>query len=443
MKKLLFFIVFVLSTFRLYAQYTAIPDPNFEQELINQGFDTDLTINGHVLTSDINAITSLTMNNSVSGNILNLAGIDGFTALEELIFSAGSLQTISLNQNQNLKKIFLISPQITNLNISNNLALETLYIYYANQLNFIDISNNINLKDLAIGNFNLTQLNLSNNIYLEKLRITYTQISQLDITFNTALKYIYFGSNPITAIDVSHNVLLEELRIFNCLITSIDVSQNIVLKLLGTSTNALQSIDVSNNPQLETLYCINNLLTSLNLNNNSLLNKMLCNNYDGSFQNNISLLYLQNGNNYLLNNLYDIGSGSNPPTFHNRFDSTNNPNLHCIFVDDVANCNTNWLGKDATSNYVTTQQECDNLQNEEFSANLFAIYPNPVNDLLFIENNNSNPIQKIIVYDLIGKTILVQNGNSKQLNFSNFPRGLYLIKITTDKETIVKKIVKK
>jgi hypothetical protein len=310
-------------------------------------------------------------------------------------------------------------------------------------LNFIDISNNINLKDLAIGNFNLTQLNLSNNIYLEKLRITYTQISQLDITFNTALKYIYFGSNPITAIDVSHNVLLEELRIFNCLITSIDVSQNIVLKLLGTSTNALQSIDVSNNPQLETLYCINNLLTSLNLNNNSLLNKMLCNNYDGSFQNNISLLYLQNGNNYLLNNLYDIGSGSNPPTFHNRFDSTNNPNLHCIFVDDVANCNTNWLGKDATSNYVTTQQECDNLQNEEFSANLFAIYPNPVNDLLFIENNNSNPIQKIIVYDLIGKTILVQNGNSKQLNFSNFPRGLYLIKITTDKETIVKKIVKK
>jgi hypothetical protein len=238
-------------------------------------------------------------------------------------------------------------------------------------------------------------------------------------------------------------VLLEELRIFNCLITSIDVSQNIVLKLLGTSTNALQSIDVSNNPQLETLYCINNLLTSLNLNNNSLLNKMLCNNYDGSFQNNISLLYLQNGNNYLLNNLYDIGSGSNPPTFHNRFDSTNNPNLHCIFVDDVANCNTNWLGKDATSNYVTTQQECDNLQNEEFSANLFAIYPNPVNDLLFIENNNSNPIQKIIVYDLIGKTILVQNGNSKQLNFSNFPRGLYLIKITTDKETIVKKIVKK
>jgi hypothetical protein len=82
MKKLLFFIVFVLSTFRLYAQYTAIPDPNFEQELINQGFDTDLTINGHVLTSDINAITSLTMNNSVSGNILNLAGIDCFTALE-------------------------------------------------------------------------------------------------------------------------------------------------------------------------------------------------------------------------------------------------------------------------------------------------------------------------------------------------------------------------
>jgi hypothetical protein len=441
MKKLyiLFFLIIFLKS---NAQFTSIPDANFEQELIIQEIDTNLTPDGQVLTSAINTITSLTMNSTISNNIVNLTGVEGFTALQDLMISASSLQSINLSQNQNLKKLFLYSPQINILNLSNNIALETLYLYYANQLNTIDVSNNINLKDLRIGYFNLTQINLTNNINLEKLLITHTLINQLDITHNIVLKNIYLYNNFMTNIDLSHNLLLEDLLIHASPIISIDVSQNLFLKKISLYYTYIQNIDVSNNQIMEVLFSGNNLNTTLNLSNNPLLNVLNCKNL-GSGGNAITNLIIQNGANSLLNGTYDIGSGSNPPTFKNRFDSTNNPNLHCIFVDDVANCNVNWLGKDAASNYVTTQQECNNLQNEEFISNSFTIYPNPVYDILFIENNDNNEIQKIVVYDLFGKAVIEQNGNSKQLNFSNISIGLYLVKITTENETVIKKIIKK
>jgi hypothetical protein len=43
----------------------------------------------------------------------------------------------------------------------------------------------------------------------------------------------------------------------------------------------------------------------------------------------------------------------------------------------------------------------------------------------------------------MGKTVIEQNGNSAQIDFSNITSGLYLVKITSEKELIVKKIIKK
>jgi hypothetical protein len=201
--------------------------------------------------------------------------------------------------------------------------------------------------------------------------------------------------------------------------------------------NLLTTLNLSNNPELKLLFCNNNNLTTLNLNNNPLLDILHCNN------NNLSTLSIQNGSNTILNGVWVTNPGGNPLVYDQRFKATNNPNLNCIFVDNVANCNMNWVTKDATSHYVSTQQECTNLQNEEFTTNSFTIYPNPVKDILFIENNNNNLIQKIVVYDVMGKTVIEQNGNSAQIDFSNITSGLYLVKITSEKELIVKKIIKK
>ena len=62
------------------AQTTAIPDPNFEQALIDLGHDSGV-INGSVPTININTITDLSVNNY---NIDDLTGIEDFVSLEIL-----------------------------------------------------------------------------------------------------------------------------------------------------------------------------------------------------------------------------------------------------------------------------------------------------------------------------------------------------------------------
>ena len=57
-----------------FSQHTAIPDQNFEQALIDLGYDN--VIDGQVLTAIINIVTVLVVNNK---NISDLTGIEDFT----------------------------------------------------------------------------------------------------------------------------------------------------------------------------------------------------------------------------------------------------------------------------------------------------------------------------------------------------------------------------
>ena len=56
-----------------------IPDTAFEQELIIQGYD--VVLDGQVLTTNINTVTSLFVNFK---NISDLTGIEGFAGLINL-----------------------------------------------------------------------------------------------------------------------------------------------------------------------------------------------------------------------------------------------------------------------------------------------------------------------------------------------------------------------
>ena len=72
------------------------------------------------------------------------------------------------------------------------------------------------------------------------------------------------------------------------------------------------------------------------------------------------------------------------------------------------------------------------------------IYPNPANDILTIETNYiSNKEQKLEILNLIGQTVYTSLITKKAVvKTSAFPVGVYFIKLTTDKESVVKKFVK-
>ncbi len=98
MKKLLF-IILLLHTFG-FSQTTYLPDDNFEQALIDQGYDNAL--DDSVLTANISSVTTLNVSND---SISDLTGIEDFISLT------------SLNCNNN---------QLTSLDVSNNTALTSL-----------------------------------------------------------------------------------------------------------------------------------------------------------------------------------------------------------------------------------------------------------------------------------------------------------------------------
>jgi hypothetical protein len=92
-------------------------------------------------------------------------------------------------------------------------------------------------------------------------------------------------------------------------------------------------MDISTNSDLQWLICDNNLLTGLDISMNPSLGVLECQN------NSLTSLNVKNGNNSNI-------SGSD-------FDATNNPDLTCIQVDDVAYSTTNWTNKDAAASYNT------------------------------------------------------------------------------------------
>jgi len=71
---------------------TYVPDDNFEQALINLGYDT--VLDDSVLTSNINTITTLDVSFQ---NIADLTGIEDFTALTTLWCYYNQLTSLRIN----------------------------------------------------------------------------------------------------------------------------------------------------------------------------------------------------------------------------------------------------------------------------------------------------------------------------------------------------------
>jgi Leucine-rich repeat (LRR) protein len=141
------------------AQNTYVPDDNFEQELINLGYDSG-ALDDYVPTANISVVTSL---NLYSLGISDLTGIEDFSSLLDLNFSNNNVSTVDLSA----------LTQLIELELGNN------------QLTALDISNNTALEQLLCGNNQLTSLNLQHNINLEYLACNNNQISDLHIETST------------------------------------------------------------------------------------------------------------------------------------------------------------------------------------------------------------------------------------------------------------------
>ena len=259
-------------------QKTYVPDDNFEAYLEANSMGDGIAGNDSVTTNNISAVLKLEI---MELNISSLTGIEEFTDLTYL----------DCGRNQ-----------ITNLNTSQNLYLDTLLVNQ-NLLTSLDVSLNTNLLYLMANDNNLTNFNLNNNSLLKVFDCSFNEIEILNLNNNLELIYLAAEGNNLTNLDVSQNSLLQYLACSENNLTDLDVSSNTALIELHAYENQLNSMDLSQNTSL--------VLADLEI------NQLRC-------------LNLKNGNNTNLIELW----------------TQDNPDLTCIEVDDSVYSTTNWLTND-------------------------------------------------------------------------------------------------
>ena len=291
-------------------QNTAIPDPNFEQALINLGYDTD-PIDGFVPTVNIASIPDLNVSGS---NISDLTGIEDFTNLTILRCEDNVLSNLDISSNILISELYCSNNLLSSLDVS---ILQNLKIFWCsyNKLSALDISQNLGLISLICG------YNLLTNLNVEPL---------------VDLRVLDFGFNDITSIDLSKNINLIRLDCRRNNLTDLDFSNTPKLATLLCDDNKLTVLDTSNNNQLNNLSCGFNLLVNLDLSNNSALTTLNCSN------NLLCTLNLKNGNN--TNMVVDFGF---------------NISLVCVIIDNIVATHDSWTPYNYAG-FVSSVEDCNN-----------------------------------------------------------------------------------
>jgi hypothetical protein len=182
---------------------TLIPDPVFEQYLIDQNLDT-APINGSVPTANIVNVTSL----NVSGTgVSDLTGIEDFTSLTFLDVSENTLlNSLDISNNTALVDLIAFITSLSSIDLTNNTSL--IYVnFYTTSISSLDVSNNTLLEYINVYDTSITTMDVSNISSLNYLNVASTGIGSLDVTSNTQLDLLYTDNTPnLNCINVLNEV---------------------------------------------------------------------------------------------------------------------------------------------------------------------------------------------------------------------------------------------
>lgn len=101
------------------------------------------------------------------------------------------------------------------------------------------------------------------------------------------------------------------------------------------------------------------------------------------------------------------------------------------------------LGNGTTTDVnIPTQVICSPLSIENFSDNLFTVYPNPAKDFINIENNDNLLIDNYIVIDISGREVIDEKNFNDQLNIQKLSNGIYILQINCQNRKFNYKFIK-
>lgn len=397
--------------------YTAIPDVNFEDEL--SVYD-DVARDGKVPKLAIHTVTSLYLR---SDNITDLTGIEDFFNLKILLLTRNNLSSVNFSNNLKLESLTIDDNELTTIDLTNNTLLQTLNIEN-NNISTIDLSKNTLLKNLNLSYNNISALNLTNNTLLETLELANLLDTSLDLTKNTQLTTLDVHSTAITTLDLTKNTKIQEvngegssiqtlnttgltelknLYFSEGVISSVNLSTNTALEEIDFEECNLSNIDITNNLALVSVYFSDNAnLNTISLSNQSYNNLREISLSDTvlesiNFSNmpvletarisNTNITDLDISQNPILTKLSASGAQLEKLNIKNGnnsnfsyLDITDNTKLTCVQVDDVNYADTNFTRKDVQTKFSTNCESC--------TMNVRAILEGPFNTSKFEMNDD-------------------------------------------------------
>ncbi len=240
-------------------------------------------------------------------------------------------------------------------------------------------------------------------VALEKLKINFTHITTLNLNQNTKLKELDCGSNELTTLDLSSNTLLELLYCGNY---GLDVGP----------FNEIKDLDLSHNPNIRYVNTFELYLKKLNLKNRS-------NNPDMT----------------LILNLYHWAF-----TFPD-YDRNEIRNTVCIEVDNPTAAENNrypyshW--RIAKKHVAISFSDNCTLSTTKFETKQLAVYPNPATDTLHLDVPHEINVERLMLFDALGKKVLDQPYISNAISVSELTKGIYILKIVTNQGVQTQKII--
>ncbi|MEM6697681.1 MAG: hypothetical protein AAF599_04750 [Bacteroidota bacterium] len=245
------------------ANYTYVPDDNFEAALEALGLD-DISGDDFIPTAAINTITSLDISNQ---GIEDLTGIKDFVALTDVNASQNNLETVDLSENtalqtvnltENSMKILDVSslPNLTSLDVENNELFSLNIQNGANtSLSFFDATENTDLTCILVDSESYATTNFTNID-------NQTSFSETDCTSYISIPDADFEAALAAYDDISNDgqvpreaiYFVTTLEIFSLGIADLTgIEAFASLEYLDCGDNSLTSVDVSSNSALTTL----------------------------------------------------------------------------------------------------------------------------------------------------------------------------------------------
>lgn len=421
---LLLMLVLLTNTHYLKAQTTLIPDANFEQRLIALGYD-NITIDGKVLTANIDTVTSLDVSNL---DIDDLTGIGAFTDLEVLTCAHNNLNKLDLSKNLKLTNLSCNSNLLKSLNVTQHTSITTLYCSN-NQLTSLDVSQNtllsffvcsdnllscLNVKNGNNINMDFMQFYASNNPFLTCIEVddaTWATDNWTVLTENIDAKASFSTScpNPCSAdnlIDTYSSITATACTSYNS--PSLNYNWTETGIYIDTIPNvkgydSIITIDLTIGSLDKSVTQSNGVLTANESNAN--YQWTVCN-YDSEINGAMSQSYTP-----IVTGLYGVEISKNG----------------CLTTS-------------ACYTVVVTNIDEVSINNS------ILLYPNPAIDKLYIDLGTIYTTIKIMIKDLSGRNISSKQFNNKgniELNIENIPSGLYFIQINAGDDQAIKKFIKK